>query len=204
MFELWQFIRESFRYILGGAIGGVIFLNGLSLLNPIQYKAESQVLLITRDRTGVDPYTQAKSAERFGDNLARVMQTSDFFNKVISSTVFSFNKEYWTALDAHEQRERWGKNVQSEIIYNSSLLRITAYADSKDEAVRLLNAITHTATSRGWEYIGGDVTLKQVDDPIVSRFPARPRFVVNTLAGLLGGAGAVFFWLWYRREKTPV
>ena len=44
-----------------GLVSGIV-----SLLFPKQYSADSRVLIISRDRTGGDPYTQAKSAERIG------------------------------------------------------------------------------------------------------------------------------------------
>ena len=79
----------------GGVIGKrwkVIFLAGLvfsfvalviSIILPLQYRADAQVLIISKSRYGVDPYTVVKSAERVGENLTQIMKSNDFYNKVV-------------------------------------------------------------------------------------------------------------------------
>jgi hypothetical protein len=81
-----------FRNILIWGILMMIVFTGVSLLFPRQYSAESKVLLISRDRSGVDPYTQAKSAERIGADLAQVMPTVDFYSKGLES-IFGTEEE---------------------------------------------------------------------------------------------------------------
>lgn len=197
-----QLIRKYFTLILLWGFLGALILDGIAFFLPRQYSAESQVLIISRDRTGVDPYTQAKSAERIGENLARVMQTSDFFNKVMSSGVVTFNKDYWLNLSERDKRKEWQRDVQPQVVYNTSLLKITAYAGSKEDVVSLLNAISQTVTTRGSDYIGGDVLLKQVDDPLVSRLPARPNFIFTAIGGFILGCLLCSVWVIYYKKRT--
>ncbi|TAN33842.1 hypothetical protein EPN28_01225 [Patescibacteria group bacterium] len=181
---------------------GIIFAlaaGGISLLFPKQYAAESQVLVISRDRSGVDPYTQVKSAERIGENLAQVMKTTDFYNKVMELTVYPFNKDRWLKLSERGQRKRWKQDVQAGVVYGTGLLDITVYSFSKDDARALSDAVTQTVASRGWEYLGGDVALKVVNDPLISRWPARPDIGLNIIIGL--AAGVLLSALWVARYK---
>jgi capsular polysaccharide biosynthesis protein len=150
-----------------------------------KYSAESSVLIISRDRTGVDPYTQSKSAERIGENLAQVMRTSDFMKKTLESSV-NFNKEKWLNLSDRKQRKQWQKDVQAQVAYGTSLLKIVAYGE-KDDVFGLSTAVTETLATRGWEYVGGDIILKTVNPPIVSRWIARPNVALNTVLGFLAG-----------------
>jgi len=196
---MFHLVAKNIKMIFVWAVVLGLASGLVSLLFPKQYSAESQVLIISRDRTGVDPYTQAKSAERIGENLAQVMNTSDFYGKVMESTDVPFNKDRWQALAERDRRKAWQKDVQSAMVYNSSMLKITVYSDTKDDATAFANAITQTLVSRGWEYVGGDVALKEVSTPLVSRFIARPNLLVNTAAGfLIGGLLAV---LWITRYK---
>lgn len=195
-------VRRSWPLVLFWAVLGALVLNSVAFFVPRQYSAVSQVLLIARDRNGVDPYTQAKSAERIGENLARVMQTSDFFDKVMTLPETSFDKNVWKNLDERAERRKWQRDVKAVVVYNTSLLKITTHAASKEEVVRLSNAIAQTLTAHGWEYIGGDVVLKQVDTPLVSRLPARPDFVITTLAGLLLGGLLCGVWLTYYKKRS--
>ena len=172
---------------------------GASLFFPKQYSATSQVLIISRDKTGVDPYTQARSAEKIGANLAQVMNTTDFFNKVMNSSAYPFDREPWKNLTDRQQRKKWTKDVQAAMVYGGSLLGINVYSYSQAEAVNLSNAITQTLAAQGWEYLGGDVAIKVVSSPLASRWPARPNLLINAAVGLL--VGMLISGLWVLRFK---
>jgi len=55
---------------------------GVTMLFPLEYRADAEVFIISKSRYGVDPYTVVKSAERVGENIAQVMKTDDFLAKV--------------------------------------------------------------------------------------------------------------------------
>ncbi|MEK7131496.1 MAG: hypothetical protein AAB797_02055 [Patescibacteria group bacterium] len=173
-----------------------------SLFFPKQYSATSQALIISRDRAGVDPYTQARSAERIGANLAQVMKTTDFYNKTMSSNGYSFDREPWKNLNDREQRKKWTKDVQATMVYGASLMNITVYSYSQNEAVNLANAITQILAAQGWEYLGGDVAIKAVSIPLASRWFARPNIFINSAVGLLVGVLISSLWvLRYKRRR---
>ncbi len=171
----------------------------VSLFFPKQYLATSQVLIISRDRAGVDPYTQARSAERIGANLAQVMKTTDFYNKVMSSNALLFDREPWKNLNDREQRKKWAKDVQANMVYGASLMNINVYSYSQNEAVNLSGAITQTLAAQGWEYLGGDVAIKAISTPLASRWIGRPNILMNAAVGLL--VGIFISGLWVLRYK---
>lgn len=171
----------------------------VGLFFPKQYSATSQVLIIARDKTGVDPYTQARSAERIGANLAQVMNTTDFYNKVMNSGASLFDREPWKNLTDRQQRKKWAKDVRAAMVYGGSLMEIDVYSSSQEEAVNLSNAITQTIAAQGWEYLGGDVAIKIVSNPLASRWPARPNMLINAGIGFL--VGFFISGLWVLRFK---
>jgi capsular polysaccharide biosynthesis protein len=193
---------QHFKLLLvWGFIIGLIF-GGASLFFPKQYSAKTSVLIISRDRTGIDPYTQAKSAERIGENLSRLMKTTDFYNKVISASstyAAKLDKSVWAQLSEKELRTKWEKDVIGSMVSGGSLLEITVYADTTEQAYYFSNVVTETLIDRGWEYVGGDVAFKQVDSPLVSTLPARPNLIVNTAIGFW--VGIVLSGLWISRYK---
>ncbi len=193
------FIKHFHLLVLWGVMCAVV-AGGVSLFFPRSYSAESQVLIISRDRTGVDPYTQAKSAERTGGNLAQVMQTTDFYSKVVEAVPGAFNDEVWQKLSDRDRRKKWKKDVVGESVFGSSLLKITTFSETPAAAAALSKAITDTLVTRGWEYVGGDVIIKQVDTPLVSSFPKRPNFVLNFLVG--GLVGVMISGLWIFRYRS--
>jgi len=182
---------------------GIIFalLSGLiSFLFPRYFAADSQVLIISRDRSGVDPYTQARSAERIGENLAQVMQTSDFYSKVIASTG-SFDRAVWQALTPKKQRRIWIRDVQAEMVYGTGLMNIEVFAKTRDEAKGLSDAVTKTIAERGWEYVGGDVAVKIVNEPLVTTWPRRPNYPLNAGVGFVLGVLVSGWWTAVYRRR---
>ena len=158
----------------------------VSLLFPWRYSATSQVLIISRDKSGIDPYTQSKAAERIGENLAQVMKTQDFMQKVMDVTDPVFDKAYWQNLTPRNQLKQWSKQVVGEMMYGTSLMSITVYS-GKDDVNNLATAVTSAITTHGWEYVGGDVSIMTVNAPIVSRWIAQPNILINGLLGFLEG-----------------
>lgn len=184
---MFNFLRKHQSFILSWGLVALVLAVGISFLFPKQYSAESQVLIISRDKSGVDPYTQAKSAERIGENLSQVMKTTDFYSKVMESPSANFNKSYWQNLTDRKQRKLWQKNVQGAVVYGTSLLKITSYSASREDTSALNNAVTDVLTSRGWEYVGTDVTIRTVNTPLASRWWVRPNFILNGVLGMLVG-----------------
>jgi capsular polysaccharide biosynthesis protein len=199
---MYHLLTQYFKLIIIWGVVFAILAGGVSFLFKKQYSAESAVLLISRDRTGVDPYTQAKSAERIGESLAQIMKTTDFYTKVMNIATSSdsmFDKTSWQLLSERDQRKKWEKDVLGEIIAGQSLLKITVFADTKDEALGFSRAVTKTLVDRGWEYVSGDVVIKPVDDALVSDFPARPNIVFHSGVGFW--VGFVLSSLWVVRYK---
>ena len=75
-------LRRSFKLIFLVGILVALLSAGITLIFPLQYRADAQVLIISQSRSGVDPYTVVRSAERVGENIAQVMKTNDFYQKV--------------------------------------------------------------------------------------------------------------------------
>lgn len=180
----------------------VVVTGVVSMVWPKQYSATSQVLIISRDRTGIDPYTQAKSAERIGDNLAQVMKTTDFYQKVFESTAINFDRTRWQNLDDRHQRKQWQKDVKASMVYNSGLMNVTVYSPTANDTIALSQAVLDTVVTRGWEYVGGDVTLKVVSTPLASRFPTRPNILLNVLLSFI--LGVLVSGLWVVRYRHPM
>lgn len=196
---MFHALQRNSRLIFTWGLVFAVLSAAVSLLFPKQYMATSQVLIISRDRAGVDPYTQARSAERIGANLAQVMNTTDFYNKVMASNFTIFDREPWRTLTDRDQRKKWSKDVRANMVYGASLMNITVYSYSPAEAVNLSHAITQTLASQGWEYLGGDVAIKAISNPLASRWIGRPNILVNGGVGFL--IGVLICSLWVLRYK---
>lgn len=178
--------RQWKLLVLVGLLVGAVSV-GVSFLFPSEYRADAQVLIISKTRAGVDPYTTVKSAERVGENLAAVMQTNDFYEKVKSLPGYTIDWNRFTELNERERRRMWKKTVATSMTYGTGILNVGMYSPSPEEAVQLAGAASRALVENGWEYVGGDVTIKLVNTPVATKWPARPNLLVNGIAGFVGG-----------------
>ncbi len=172
------------------AIFGLLFAiitTGITFLFPLQYRADAQVFIISQSREGVDPYTTVKSAERIAENLAQILPTDDFYQKVISQDGFGINKDYFGGLTDRERRKLWGKTINGSVVFGTGVFNVSAYHEDPGQARRIVAAAANALVTQGWQYVGGDVIIKVVNQPVTSPFPARPNILLNAVLGLIIG-----------------
>ena len=163
-------------------------LSGLvTLLFPLDYRADAQVLIVSKSRYGVDPYTVVKSAEWVGENIAQVMKTNDFYNKVMNQEGFAINKTRFQNVTERQKRKVWQKVMNGSIVYGTGVLNVSAYSPDQQDAKQLAGAAASALVEKGWEYVGGDVTIKIVNPPVVTKYPARPNILINIFLGFIVG-----------------
>ncbi|PIT86081.1 MAG: hypothetical protein COU33_05130 [Candidatus Magasanikbacteria bacterium CG10_big_fil_rev_8_21_14_0_10_43_6] len=172
--------------LLAGMLVGLASLL-VSLLFPLQYRADAQVFIISKSRYGVDPYTIVKSAERVGENISQVLKTDDFYQKIITQEGYILDLKQFEGVPERTKRKRWQKTIQSSVVFGTGVLNVSAYHTDPNQAKAFAGAAVDTLVAKGWEYVGGDVTMKVVNKPVVTRLPVRPNVVVNTILGCIVG-----------------
>lgn len=163
----------------------------LSFIRPLEYSSTTRIL-ITQELGVVDAYTASRSAERIADDLASVVYTSTFFDKVMASG-YNVDATYFSD-DEITRRKQWEKAIAPSVSRSSGMLSLTAYHRDVTQAEELAQAVAYVLTTQGWTYTsGGNITVQVVDEPLNSRYPVRPNLFVNGFSGLVlgvfGGAG---------------
>ncbi|MBT3817332.1 MAG: hypothetical protein HOE80_02760 [Candidatus Magasanikbacteria bacterium] len=177
--------RKIFLLFVGLSVAILSFL--VTIIMPLEYRADADLLIISKTRYGVDPYTVIKSAERVGENLAQIVSTDDFYKKVIDQPGYNLDTEKLQALSPRERRKKWGKTVNASVVFGTGILRVSAYNENNEQANAFAGAAVDALVAQGWEYVGGDVTMKIVNRPVVTRFPVRPNMIVNVVLGFIVG-----------------
>ncbi|MFA7245523.1 MAG: Wzz/FepE/Etk N-terminal domain-containing protein [Candidatus Magasanikbacteria bacterium] len=180
VFKKWKLI-----FVFG--LLAAILSGGISLLFPLQYRADAQVLIISQSRYGVDPYTVVRSAERVGENIAQVMKTDDFYNKVKEQKNYEIDWNYFENKNEREKRKLWQKTLVPSVVYGTGVLNVSAFHKDPDVAKKIANAASESLVAKGWEYVGGDVNIKIVNQAVVTKFPVRPNILMNVVLGFLVG-----------------
>lgn len=194
-------LRKRWKAIVFFGILTSVLAAGISLLFPLEYRADAEVLIISKSRNGVDPYTTVKSAERIGENLIQIVKTDDFYQKVKENNPSNVDWSRFEGIQVSERTKRrlWQRAIDTSVAYGTGVVHVSAYGTKPDGAKALAEAAVDTLATRGWEYVGGDVIIKVVNRPIVTRWPVRPNLFINTLLGFLFGTVLVGLLVW-RRE----
>lgn len=183
-----ELLVRRWRLIVFAGLSVAVLAVAVSLIFPLEYRADAQVLIISKARYGVDPYTAVKSAERVGENLLQVVKTNDFFLKTMAQPGYNVDKSRFENVPERTKRERWQEAVGASVVYGTGVLNISAYHHDKAQAEQLAGAVANALVASGWEYVGGDVGFKLVNEPVATRFPVRPNLILNFALGLvLGG-----------------
>jgi capsular polysaccharide biosynthesis protein len=177
--------RWKFLFIIGILVA--LVAGGLTLLFPLSYRADAQVLIISKTRTGVDPYTVVRAAERVGENIVQVMKTNDFYGKVKDQANSQVDWKFFEQKNEREKRKLWQKTVVPSVVYGTGVLNVSAYHPDAMQSAYLANAAVNALAQKGWEYVGGDVEIKVVNSPVVTKWPVRPSVPMNAVLGFVVG-----------------
>lgn len=166
----------------------------ISFLFPLQYSSTMRLLIIQKQLSQTDPYTAMKASERISDNLGQIIYTTSFFDKVMNAR-FNIDQSVFKTED-YKRRKQWSDMIGTQVIRGTGMLSVTVYHVEPQQAEQISRAIAFVLTTEGWQYVGGgDLDVKLVDQPLVSRFPVKPNVPANAVAGftigLIAGAGYV-------------
>ncbi len=174
----------------------------LTLAQPFRYVSQVKILVIQRSAVAIDAYSASKSAERIGGNLAQVIYSSSFFNKVLNSG-FDIDNSYFPK-EEDKRREVWRRMIDSKVPTGTTLLDVSVYHPQREQATIIAQAIAYVLPRDLVEYIGiSDVELKVLDAPLTSEHPVKPNFVLNLFLGLLVGIFVAISYLIVTYSDSP-
>ncbi len=182
-----RLLKRRWKFIITSGVFLAIVTTALTFIFPLQHRADAQVFIISQSRQGVDPYTTIKSAERIGENLAQIISTDDFFQKVITREGSDINKNYFFDKTDRQRRKLWKKTLNGSVVFGTGVFNLSVYHQDPNQANKIVGAAAGALVSEGWQYVGGDVIIKLVNQPSVTKYPVRPNLILNILLGFIIG-----------------
>ena len=173
------------RILIFGVVTAMLGV-AVSLFFPLEYSSTMRLLVIQKQSAQTDPYTAIKAAESLSDNLAQIIYTTSFYDKVMASK-FNIDQSYFKT-DERARRKQWSDMISTSVTRQSGLLVVTVYHKDPDQASQICRAIAFVLTTDGWQYVSSDLQIKLVDDPLQSRWPTRPNLPANAVTGFVLGA----------------
>jgi len=205
--NLNQYLKlvKSRYQILVGIIGGILIITlVLTLVQTFKYRSTIQLLVIQKQGASIDAYTALRSAEKMASNLASVVYTSSFLDRV-TQTNSTLKDDL--SIDPIERKKEWQRTVNAEVVPETGILKIEVYHHNRNQAIAYAQAISSVLVNQGSEYHGGgqEVGIKNIDAPLTSRYPVQPNIVINLGIALALGAVlslAVIYLLGEEKNKT--
>ena len=179
-------LSRSLGTLVGASILGTILALTLSFLQPLQYSSTVRLLITQTTLSATDPYSALKFTERIAGSLSELLYSSTFANNILQSAK-ALDQSYFPQTE-YNKRKLWQKTVEASVVYGTGVLSVAVYDQKPDSAEQLAGAVVDTLAARGWEYVGGDVTIKAINAPVATRFPVRPNLLLNAIAGFVVGA----------------
>lgn len=194
--KIGGFFRQTWLVYVLAVIFGMATVVTLSLVKTPEYSAEVDLLVI-QEYTINDPFTANKSATAVRDTLADIIHTTSFYNQVVSSQPVDLSAVQ--ALPDDERREEWEKIVETRSSGSSATLTIIGYDENPGQAEAIASSVAQALVQFGREYHSSPdtISLRVIDDPIVSSYPTRPNLLTNGIAAAVLGAmlGALVLFL---------
>lgn len=186
-------IARGWTTIIVFAFFGLVIALLTSLLQPLKYSSTIRLLILQENASSLDAYTASRSTERLAENLATIVYTTSFFDEVMSAG-FDIDQSIFSSRE-DKKRKLWSKTVSASVSRGNGLLSISVYHTNVSQAEQIVNAVAYILTQKADEYLSGsDVTVRVVDSPLNSNWPAKPNIPANAFSGLvLGGLAGVGF-----------
>jgi len=177
------FVR-SWKFIFLTTLIGALLALALSFTQTLKYSSTERVLITQTNATGLDPYTAIKSTERIAQNLSEIIYTSSFFNAVMSKA--QVDASYFPT-DEINKRKKWQQTIEAVVTPGTGVVSIIAYHPSRDQATELAVRVAQELATVTPDYFGYSVRVQIIDDPLPSRWFAKPEFLRNIAIGAVVG-----------------
>lgn len=166
---------------------GAILLFDLAVIQTPEYRAVSKVLVIQKQMANQDIYAISKSAQYLTQVLKEGIYSDSFIEKIFASPYNIQRGDF--PLDAKEQRKEWKKDVKVIILQDLGAMEIQVFYPDKDKAEKISQAILAILKENHQFYHGGgdNVEVRILDNPLVSKNPARPNLWLNAAIGAVIG-----------------
>ncbi len=194
-----RLLVRSWRTMIVGAFVGAALASVFSMVQPLRYSSTERVLITQTNTAGVDPYTAIKSTERIAQNLSAIIYTTSFFNAVMAKA--KVDPAYFPT-DEYDKRATWTKTIETSIEGGTGVMTIVAYHPKRDEATELAVRVAEQIRDIAPTYFGYSVRVQIIDDPLPSRFIAKPDFMKNASFGAILGCLLGVAWVFGKVKQV--
>jgi len=177
----------------------------ISFSQPLKYSASSRLLIIQEGSTS-DPYTIAKSNQYIGSLLSEAVYSGSFLELLAANS----NNIDWSYFSGNykQQLKRWEKTISARNINDTGVMEINIYHPNSDQAKKIAIVVNNLIVTQNNNYQGSTdmVTVKVIDQPVVSSWPVKPNLPLNFGAALIFGLlfGLTYIYYFPKSKKNSI
>lgn len=177
-------IKEHFLklIVLAAIFAFLAFM--VAVFQPREYQAAGRLLIVPKGAVDLDAYAASRSGERLGSILKEVVLSNSFLDRVLA--VGAVRNDY--GFDQTRRLKLWKRRVSLTVAEASGVLNVSVYNPSRAQAVTTAQVVFQLIESLGPQFYGGKgVDIREVEAPVASPKPVRPKLLLVTVGGLIAG-----------------
>lgn len=198
-----QLIKAGKKTILLSVLVFLLLAAAFTFLRPLEYRAQSRLLIIQNSQEGTDPFVAAKANEYLGGVLTKIVSSNSFLEEALAAGL-NVDQSYFSN-NLQERAKMWQDMVSARSFGDLGVIEISVFHPDRYQAEQVAQAIDLTLKNKSNVFLstGDKVEIKVIDQPIVSKWPVRPNIVLNMILGPIIGLVFGLFYL-YLFAKTSV
>lgn len=184
--NIFTILQRRKKTVIGITILTVLLIFILTIIQPLRYSSTIGVHIIQKTSPAVDVFSALKSAERISTELAVLIYTPAFYDRVMAAG-FNIDKNSFSPVE-RVKRKQWKNMIDTQVVYGTGILRVVVYHQDQKQATEIARAITYVLTTQAREFTAAqDVEIKMIETPLVSRWPVKPNILLNLAIGVILG-----------------
>lgn len=173
----------------------------ISTILPVKYEADTSIIIIQKNASGLDAYREIKSAEFAGKIAKQIILSNSVMEKVMEESNAA-KSDLSKEANPSDRLDEWQDMVSVSQASNSGILNISVRASKKQSSLQILNALVDILQKNNAEYFGSDqIGIKVINKPFYLEDPVFPNIPLNIIAGILLGLGIIVFFIAMSKEK---
>lgn len=163
----------------------VLLMAVFTAFQSFEYESGSRILILQHNGEAKDPFVAAKTSQQIVGLLTEIVPSGAFLEDVFTSG-FNVDTTYFGEMPANKLK-KWKKTVNASPVADTGIIEITTFHTDRDQAGQINSAIINTIKTKSGLYYGRseDISIKVINEPIVSDFPVRPNVLRNFILVIL-------------------
>ncbi len=204
--QFYQLIKKGKITLVMSVLIFTLFALAFTFLRPLEFRAQSRLLIIQNSQEGADPFVAAKANEYLGGVLTKIVASNSFLEEVLASGL-NIDQDHFSN-DPHERAKTWQDMIVARSYGDLGVIEISVFHTDRYQAEQVAQAVDLTLKNKSSVFLGtGDkVEVKVIDQPIASKWPVRPNIVLNMVLGPVIGLifGLFYLYLFSRAAVETV